>query len=211
MRKLSYYIAGTIDGFIAAPDGTFDFFFPYVTGDFLPYMAGEFADTIPALGRSAMGLDGASNKRYDTVLMGRATYDSGLPIGMTSPYPHLRQIVFSRSLTERPDPAVEVTAEEPLAVVRRLKEEDGLDIWLCGGGTLAGQLLPEIDELIVKLNPIVAGSGVPIFSAEFALRAFDLVDSRSFDNGTVVLTYARSTLATGGELDPDGMPLATTS
>ncbi|MFD0276267.1 dihydrofolate reductase family protein [Kitasatospora sp. NPDC127111] len=211
MRKLSYFIAGTIDGFIAAPDGAFDFFFPYVTGEFLPYMSDAFADTIPALGRTAMGLDGTPNKRYDTVLMGRSTYEPGIAIGMTSPYPHLRQIVFSRSLTESPDPAVEVTAEDPLAVVRRLKQEDGLDIWLCGGGALAGQLLPEIDELIVKLNPIVAGSGVPMFSADFGLRAFDLVGSRSFDTGTVVLSYARSTLATGGELGPDGMPLATTS
>ncbi|MEU6231593.1 dihydrofolate reductase family protein [Kitasatospora sp. NPDC047058] len=211
MRKLSYFIAGTIDGFIAAPDGTYDFFFPYVTGDFLPYLSDTFADTIPALGRTAMGLDGVPNKRYDTVLMGRATYEPGLALGMASPYPHLRQIVFSRSLTESPDPAVEVTAEDPLPVVRRLKQEDGLDIWLCGGGTLAGQLLPEIDELIIKLNPIVAGSGVPVFSADFALRAFDLVESRSFDNGTVVLTYAKSTLATGGELGADGMPLAPAS
>jgi dihydrofolate reductase len=115
-----------------------------------------------------------------------------LAAGLTSPYAHLRQIVFSRSLTSGTDPSVEVTAEDPIALVRGLKQEEGLGIWLCGGAELAGQLLPEIDELIVKQYPIVAGSGIPLFRAEFSPRVFTLTDSGVFGKGNLILTYART-------------------
>ncbi|MFJ3788099.1 dihydrofolate reductase family protein [Kitasatospora sp. NPDC090091] len=204
MRKLSYFIGSTIDGFIATPDGGFEFFFPYVTGEYASYLTAEYPDTVFSPARVAAGIDDAPNKHYDTVLMGRNTYEPGLAVGATSPYAHLRQIVFSNSLAESPDPAVEVTTEDPLSVVRRLKQADGLDIWLCGGASLAGQLLPEIDELIVKLYPIVAGSGIPLFSADFEARNFELVESRTFDQGSVLLTYAKPAAAkdTGPEQAP---------
>ncbi|MCG6494948.1 dihydrofolate reductase family protein [Kitasatospora sp. A2-31] len=201
MRKLSYFIGSTIDGFIAAPDGGFDFFFPHVTGEYASYLTTEYPDTVFAPARAGLGIGDAPNKHYDTVLMGRATYEPGLAVGATSPYAHLRQIVFSRSIAESPDPAVEVTAEDPLSVVRRLKREDGLGIWLCGGASLAGQLLPEIDELVVKLYPVVAGSGIPLFSADFAARNFELVESRTFDQGSVLLTYRKP--ATAADAEPE--------
>ncbi|WP_327683008.1 dihydrofolate reductase family protein [Kitasatospora sp. NBC_00458] len=192
MRKLTYYVGATLDGFIAAPDGDFDMLLPYLTGDFLPYMLAEFPEALPTPGRAALGVADAPNKRFDTVLMGRGTYGPGVPLGLANPYAHLRQIVFSRSMTESPDPAVEVTAADPLTLVRELKQEDGLGIWLCGGGELAGRLLPEIDELIIKQYPLVTGSGVPLFRAGFAPHAFSLEEARTFDNGAVVLTYART-------------------
>ncbi|MEV6331333.1 dihydrofolate reductase family protein [Streptomyces sp. NPDC051909] len=192
MRKLTYFIGTTIDGFIAAPDGDFDFFMPYVTEDYLPHLIAEYAETLPTPGRAALGIPDAPNTRFDTVLMGRGTYAPGLSAGLTSPYAHLRQIVLSRSLTTSPDPAVEITAEDPVKLVRRLKEEDGLGIWLCGGADLAGQLLPEIDELIVKQYPIVAGSGIPLFRADFSPRTFTLTDTRVFERGNLVLTYAKA-------------------
>ncbi|MER7751633.1 dihydrofolate reductase family protein [Kitasatospora sp. NPDC097643] len=192
MRKLSYFVGTSIDGFIASPDGDFDFLMPFVTEDYAPVFFPEYPETLPTPGRAAFGLADAPNKRFDTVLMGRGTYDPGLAIGLTSPYAHLRQIVLSRTLGSSPDPAVEVTAEDPLALVRRLKQEDGLGIWLCGGADLAGQLLPEIDELIIKQYPVVAGSGIPLFRADFQPRAFTLTDSRIFERGNVVLTYART-------------------
>ncbi|MFG3227435.1 dihydrofolate reductase family protein [Kitasatospora sp. NPDC048194] len=192
MRKLSYVVGATIDGFIAAPDGGYEFFAPFVTEDYAPTLFSEYPETIATPGRAAVGIAEAPNKRFDTVLQGRGSYDVGLAVGLTSPYAHLRQIVFSRTLATSPDPAVEVTAEDPLAVVRRLKREDGLGIWLCGGADLAGQLLPEIDELVVKQYPVVAGSGIPLFRAGFEPRAFTLTDSRVFERGNVVLTYERT-------------------
>ncbi|WP_406340454.1 dihydrofolate reductase family protein [Streptomyces sp. NBC_00648] len=192
MRKLTYFIGTTIDGFIAAPDGDYDFFMPYVTEDFLPHLIAEYADTLPTPARAGLGLADAPNTRFDTVLMGRGTYDPGLAMGLTSPYAHLRQFVLSRSLAVSPDEAVEVTAEDPTQLVRRLKEEEGLGIWLCGGADLAGQLLPEIDELIVKQYPIVAGSGIPLFRTDFSPRAFKLTDSHAFERGNLVLTYTKT-------------------
>ncbi|WP_329490706.1 dihydrofolate reductase family protein [Kitasatospora sp. NBC_01246] len=191
MRKLTYYAAATLDGYIAAPDGDFGFFDPYIPGT-LPFLTGEMGDALPTPARAAFGLADAPNERFDTVLMGRASYEPGLAAGLSSPYAHLRQIVVSRSLTSSPDPAVEVTAEEPLDLVRRLKQEEGLGIYLCGGGDLAGQLLPEIDELIVKLNPVAVGSGIPLFRAGFSPNAFTLVDTRVLANGVLVLTYAKA-------------------
>ncbi len=192
MRKLTYFIGTTIDGYIAAPDGDFDFFTPHVTEDYLPFLTTEFADALPTPGRAALGIADTPNTRFDTVVMGRGTYDPGLAMGLTSPYAQLRQIVFSGSLATGPDPAVEVTDEDPLTLVRKLKQEDGLGIWLCGGADLAGQLLPEIDELIVKQYPIVAGTGIPLFRADFSPYTFRLADSRVFEGGNVVLTYAKA-------------------
>ncbi|WP_405787559.1 dihydrofolate reductase family protein [Streptomyces sp. NBC_00029] len=192
LRKLTYFVGATIDGFIAAPDGGFDFFMAYSTEDYVLHMTAEYADTVPTPARAAAGIADAPNSRFDTVLMGRGTYATGLPAGLTSPYAHLRQIVLSRSLTTSPDPAVEVAAEDPVALVRKLKQEDGLGIWLCGGGDLAGRLLPEIDELIVKQYPVVAGTGIPLFRADFSPRTFRLTDSRVFEGGNLVLTYAKA-------------------
>ncbi|GAA0577707.1 dihydrofolate reductase family protein [Streptomyces crystallinus] len=189
MRKLSYYIALTIDGFIAAPDGTYDFY--PLSEEFVGFLAGEFADTLPTAARRVLGVDEVPNRRYDTVVMGRGTYDPALKEGITSPYAHLRQIVFSRSLDASPDPAVEIVSDDPVAFVRELKREEGLDIYLCGGADLAGQLIDEIDELVIKSYPVVAGAGIPLFRAEFGPRAFLPTGSRSFENGTVVTTYTR--------------------
>ncbi|GGZ26179.1 deaminase [Streptomyces olivaceoviridis] len=192
MRKLTYFVAGTIDGFIAGPDGEYDFFAPYLTEDYLPHLTVDFPETLSTPARAALGVADAPNTHFDTVVMGRGTYEPGLAAGLTSPYAHLRQIVVSRSLGVGPDASVEVTTEDPAALVRRLKQEEGLGVWLCGGADLAGQLLPEIDELVIKQYPVVAGSGIPLFRAEFSPRAFKLTGSRVFDNGTIVLTYTKA-------------------
>lgn len=185
MRKLVYYVASTIDGFIAAPDGSFDFF-PSVPH---PHLVAEWPQTLPTAAHPHLGLD-APQGRFDTVLMGRGTYEPALAIGVNSPYAHLKQYVFSRSLPPSDDPGVEIVAGDPVALVRELKQRPGGDIWLCGGGRLAGQLLPEVDELVVKLYPIVAGSGIPLVTRDFDPHQLTLVDSRPLDNGSVILSYA---------------------
>lgn len=182
MRKLVYFVAATIDGFIAAPDGSWDFF--PAEDDVLTYMREHWPETLPTHLREAGPL-----RVFDTVLMGRHTYEPALRAGITSPYAHLAQIVFSRSLGPSPDPAVRVVAGDPGEVVARLKREPGRDIWLAGGGSLAGQLLPAVDELVVKLNPVVAGAGIPLVTGGFDPHRFALTDATPLSGGVVVLRY----------------------
>ncbi|MEV0969074.1 dihydrofolate reductase family protein [Microtetraspora glauca] len=188
MRKLTYYVGMTIDGFIAAPDGNADFF--PVTQDVVDFIRDDYPDTLPSHLRAQLGVDDG-NRDFDTAVQGRLTYEPALAVGVTSPYAHLRQYVVSRSITDSPDPAVEIVTGDPLAKIRELKAEDGKDIYLAGGGRLAGTLLPEIDELVIKLYPVVAGSGIPLFTADFSPAYFDLTGTRVLESGMVVLTYKR--------------------
>jgi dihydrofolate reductase len=160
LRKLVYYVASTLDGFIAAPDGSYDFL-PQEP-EVLAHLAAEWPQTLPTFTHAQFGISTPPAGRFDAVLMGRATYQPALTMGMTSPYSHLEQYVFSRSLPPSDDPQVQVVAGDPVAFVRDLKARPGGDIWLCGGGQLAGHLLDEVDELVVKLNPLVIGSGVVV-------------------------------------------------
>jgi dihydrofolate reductase len=189
MRTLTYYIGMTIDGYIAGPAGELDHFFP-VPDDVLAVIGADYSDTVPTHLRDQLAITGPG-KRFDTVVMGRATYQPGLDAGVTSPYRHLRQYVVSSTLGGIDDPEVDLVTEDPLALVRRLKQEDGLGIWLCGGAQLAGPLLPEIDELVLKVYPVVAGAGIPLFTTTFAPTAFELRDARPLASGTVILTYTR--------------------
>ncbi|MFI1253440.1 dihydrofolate reductase family protein [Streptomyces netropsis] len=97
----------------------------------------------------------------------------------------------SKSLTESPDPDVTVFSGDPVELVRELKGQEGKGIYLCGGGNLAGQLRPEIDELVVKIYPFVAGDGIRLFSGEFSPERDELAESRTFKNGTVMVRYVK--------------------
>lgn len=189
MRKLVYLVATTIDGFIAAPDGTWDFFGSQ--SDVLAYLARHYPQTVPTAALDPLRSP-ASHQVFDTVLMGRHTYEPALRAGITSPYAHLQQIVFSRSMATSRDPAVRIVADDPVEFVSALKREPGEDIWLCGGGTLAGRLLPEIDELVIKLNPIIAGGGVPLAARGFDPHRFALLDTTPLADGVLVLRYRTS-------------------
>ncbi|WP_067794050.1 dihydrofolate reductase family protein [Actinomadura formosensis] len=189
MRKLVYYVGVSIDGYIAGPGGEFDF---YPLGDDMAAWINErYPETIPTHVRPHFGLEGAPNKRFDTLVMGLGTYRPALDINVTSPYAHLRQYVVSTTLDEIADPGVELV-REPLDVVRELKAEDGdMDIWLAGGGRLAGALLPEIDELIVKSYPVVAGDGISAFSGGFRPTRFAPAERKPFGNGAQVTWFTR--------------------
>ncbi|WP_328873776.1 dihydrofolate reductase family protein [Streptomyces sp. NBC_00287] len=193
MRKLTYYIACSIDGFIGDPNGDATSMFAFLDEEFLGYLASTWPDTIAAQGREQLGLKGAENLHFDTVIQGRGSYQLALDTGTTSPYGHLREYVASRSLGPSPDPNVTVIDGDLVARIRELKaEESELGIWLCGGSQIAGELLDEIDELVIKTYPQVYGSGMPMFGgAGFAVSDFTLQDVRTFGNGVLVRTYAR--------------------
>jgi dihydrofolate reductase len=192
LRKLVYYVAVTLDGFIAGPDGgdpTGESYFP-LHDDYVEFMATEFPETLPAAARQAMGID-VPNKHFDTALEGRSAYEIGLAAGVTNAYPHLRHLVFSTTMGHSPDPTVELVTADALEAVRALKAEGGLDIWIVGGGKLAHALLPEIDRLILKQHAAVIGSGTPMFGGPFQPQTFRPTGLRQLDSGIRILTFDR--------------------
>ncbi|PUA80121.1 dihydrofolate reductase family protein [Nocardioides currus] len=189
MRELTYYVATSVDGFIAGTDGDTTAFAS--AGDHIEWICQDYPDTLPDVALAALGVT-ADGSRFDTTLMGWHTYAAGFE-HTRDPYPHTRQIVFSRTRTAADAGGdVEVTAETPVDVVRELKGEKGSGIWLCGGGALAAQLVGEIDRLVLKVNPVAMGAGVPLFGDSAAgPRGLHLDEVRQFDSGVVVLDYTR--------------------
>lgn len=192
LRKLTYFIACSIDGFIGDPSGDATSMYTFVDEEFLEFLKAEHPETVSTPARRALGFDDLPNRRFDTVIQGRSSYDLALKEGLTSPYAHMREYVASRTLTESPDPQVEIVSDDVVGKVRDLKAEDGeFGIYLCGGAQLAGALLDEIDELVIKTYPIVYGTGMPMFGSDFAVTEFTLGETRTFGNGAVVRTYSR--------------------
>ena len=108
---------------------------------------------------------------------------------IAGPYSHLEQYVVSSALRVA-DPNVQVVSD-PVALVRELKLRDGMGIWLAGGGKLAAALRDEIDELVIKRNPIVIGSGISLFEGPFTPTSFVPAWSRELDGGVRIEGYTR--------------------
>ena len=195
MRELVYYVAVSLDGFIAGPGGEYDAF--ATEGDHVTAINRRYSDTVASHVAEVAGVE-ADGSMFDTVLMGWNTYAVGLPYGVTSPYRHLRQIVFTReheASAERAE-GVELTGRDPVEVVRELKAEPGAGIWLCGGGALAAALADEIDRLVLKRYPVLFGAGVPLFgSRDYAPAAFAQASTQVFESGVVFSEYERASAA----------------
>ncbi|MDC0711593.1 dihydrofolate reductase family protein [Stigmatella sp. ncwal1] len=171
MRKLKYHVATTADGFISREDGSWDFF---------PTEGGHIPEFVESL------------NTYGAVLMGRKTYEVGLKVGVADPYPQLDSYVFSRTLKESPSPRVKLVSSDAAAVVRTLKEQPGRDLWLCGGGELATVLFAEglVDEVILKLNPLLLGSGTPLLAHLKEPSRMELLSTKVYRGGVVLLHYS---------------------
>jgi len=173
MRKIVYYVASSLDGYIAGSQHEIDRFVG--EGDGVQQYLQDLQD-------------------FDTVLMGRTTYEFGYQFGLQPgkpAYPHMEHYIFSESLTfEEADEKVKVVPLE-IEQVKTLKTGNGTDIYLCGGGQFAGWLLEHelIDVLKLKLNPIVLGTGIPLFGESKKPFSADLVASQKYDGGLLILTY----------------------
>ncbi|WP_378736263.1 dihydrofolate reductase family protein [Nocardia brasiliensis] len=191
MRKLVYFVGMSLDGYIAGPGGEIDFY--PLPEDFIGWLGQEYPETLPTHARPHFGIAAdAPNQKFDTLVMGRGTYDPGLAVGLASPYSHMRQYVVSSTLGRIDDPTVELVERDPITLVQQLKQEVGMDIWLAGGGKLAAALLGEIDELVIKRYPVVAGTGVPAFAGGFRPTLFTPTERKEFSNGNQVTWFTRA-------------------
>jgi dihydrofolate reductase len=175
-RKLIYDVAVSLDGFIAGPGGDISLFVP--EGD-------HVAAYLERL------------KTYSTVVMGRRTYEFGYAFGLEPgkrAYAHMDHHVISKTLALPEEREVEIVREDGAAFVAALKRAEGGDIYLCGGGELAGALHEAglIDVLRLKLNPIVLGEGVRLFGRADATARYRLAGVQTYQSGVAFLEYVRA-------------------
>src|SRR3954466_7412366 len=117
-RRLRYQVAVSLDGFIAGPNGEYDWIVSDPSVDFA-----------------------ALFKEFDTAVMGRKTYDLVAAQGGHGAMPGLDIVVFSRTMPAAEYRGVRILNDDPGKVVAELKKKRGRDIWLFGGGELFRSLL----------------------------------------------------------------------
>jgi len=175
LRKTVLYIAESLDGFIAAPDGG------------VGWLTEQHPD----------GLEEGSYPEFirtvDTVLMGYTTYHQ--IVTELSPdkwaYEGMHTYVFTHK--EIPDkPGISFTDEAPEDLVERLKEQPGKDIWICGGAETAGQLIRKdrIDCYWITVIPVILGKGIRLFDGENPELQLRFISAESY-NGMTDLVYRR--------------------
>lgn len=130
-------------------------------------------------------------KTIDTVVMGRGTYEVSLRMGGSGGQPGVKTYVFSRTIKKRSTKNVTFVADDAIGYVRRLKEEDGKDICVLGGGLFAKSLFEAdlIDEIGFNIHPVLLGSGVPLFHEMKRQIDLELKKCQELSNGCVFLSY----------------------
>ena len=170
MRPVRYNVAASLDGYIAGPNGEYDWIPVEPAIDF-----------------------GALFQNVDTVLLGRHSYELVVRDPAAATWPAgARVIVFSRTLCQSDHPNVTVTAEPPATVVAALRaESSGGDIWLYGGGTLFASLLAagQVDRVEVTLIPILLGGGVQLLPPGHIRSPLTLDRVEQYPSGQVSVHY----------------------
>jgi dihydrofolate reductase len=169
MRKITFGGANSLDSYLARSDDSVDWLL--------------WSEESTALMTSFW-------KTIDTVLMGRKTHDFAVKHGRGDGTPGVQTFVFSRTLPPVEGP-VTVVSEDATGFVRRLKEQDGKDICLMGGGDLARSLFEAdlIDEIGFSIHPVLLGSGIPLFHPMSRQINLELKECRPFKNGCVHVAY----------------------
>ena len=168
MRRVRYQVASSLDGYIAAPDGGYDWIVIDPDIDFTAMYA-----------------------QYDTLLMGRATYELMKKNG--EEYPGMQTIVFSRTLRPEDHPDVTIVSDGIREKIDELRAMPGKDIWVFGGGQLFRSLLELgcVDTIEPAIIPVVLGKGIPMVPATDVRAKLELTGHTLYEKtGTYLLEYA---------------------
>ncbi|HEU5153507.1 MAG TPA: dihydrofolate reductase family protein [Gemmatimonadales bacterium] len=168
MRRVRYRVASSLDGYIAGPGGEID----WIVQDPAMNWASLFAE-------------------FDTVLLGRRTYELTRQPGAPGWPDGWRIYVFSRTLTAEQHPEVTLVRKDAGAAVAALRASKGKDIWLFGGGSLLRSLLEarQVDIVELAVMPVLLGGGVPFVQTGAPITRLRLVHSETSPRGIVVLRY----------------------
>jgi len=159
-------VAVSLDGFIAGPKGEYDWITQDPSFDFAAFF-----------------------RNFDTLLMGRRTFELVQKSGKTMP--GMQTVVFSRTLAPSDKGGVTVTANVK-ETLTALKTKPGKDIWLFGGGELFRSLLDArlVDTIEIAVMPILLSQGIPVLPAGDRSPLLKLCSSSVLPNEIVRLTYA---------------------
>jgi dihydrofolate reductase len=167
MRRVRYSVAASLDGYIAGPNGEADWIVMDPDVDF----------------RALMG-------SFDTILMGRRTYEGAQGHGGGGGMPGMSAFVISRTLAAR-DVKGAALSSDPASLVAELKAKPGKDIWLFGGGGLFRSMLELglVDRVEVAVIPVLLGGGVALLPQP-PRASLELLSHRVYPKtGTVWLEY----------------------
>ena len=175
MRKVTLFIAMSLDGYIADKDGGVD----WLNGQ---EEDGENMDTYSEF-----------IKTIDTIIMGWNTYHQLTSELSPEEWVYPEQVSFV--ITHREIPSTErihFTSESPCDLVKRLREEEGNGIWICGGASIVRQLMETdlIDTLHISVIPTLLGDGVRLFGPLEKEQKLRLVKTQSY-NGITDLVYEK--------------------
>jgi len=172
-RKVILFIAMSLDGYIAKPDGDIGFL----------------------SGVEQQGEDYGYNKflnSVDTVIIGRKTYDHVIEMGFD--YPHQDKDVYILSRSEKPEVGFPKYFKGSLnGLVAELKAKKGKNIYCDGGSDVINALLNEnlVDEFIISVIPVLLGDGISLFKNGRPESQLKLIKSKQYDSGLVKLHYER--------------------
>lgn len=170
MRKVTFGGANSLDNFIARKDDAVDWLM----------WSNEVADILKDFW-----------KPFDAIVMGRRTYEVSQKMGGGPGHPGVKTYVLSRTLKKIKAEGVNLVSEDAADFVRKLKNEEGKDICVLGGGLLAKSLFEAglIDEVGINVHPVLLGSGIPLFHEMKKQIDLKLVKCQQLKNGCVYLVY----------------------
>ena len=182
MRKVTYEMSMSLDGYVVGPDGAFDW------GEPDEEIFGFFLDQLRGVGVHVLG-----RKLYETMTFWETVDPETLSEQQrewADLWNALPKVVFSRTLTEVHG-AARLAAGDLRTEIERLRSEAGPDDVAIGGATLAAQVaaLDLIDEYQVRVCPVLVGGGQPYFAHDGRHVDLDLVETRPFPAGSVFLRY----------------------
>jgi dihydrofolate reductase len=169
MRKIRYKVAISLDGYIAGPNEEYDWIGTDPEIDFATIWA-----------------------QFDTLLMGRRTYELAVKHRGKDAFAGMNTFVFSRTLKEQDHPKVTILSEVSESWVRALRAKSGKDIWLFGGGSLFRPFLDagQVDSIEVAVIPVLLGAGIPLMPPPYTPTKLQLLDHKLYRSGRMSLTYA---------------------